>query len=384
MESMKRTRPPAPASVGSQEITVMTENPPAGRPERSAVSRAIDPPVFSGVESLPASLCLKIYTLMARSRALDDRAVRMSKSGEAFFWIGGPGEEAFQVALGLTVRKGKGPEYDYLHLHYRSPAAMLALGMAPADHLRQMAMKSTDPYSAGRNFPCHYAVPAWNVTPVSSVLGSQFGQAVGTAIVQRRTKNNGASVVIGGEATTALGDFASGLLWSSRPERELPVLFLVTNNGYGISTPSATQMREGLSVARAEAFGIAGESVDGLDPIASWHALSRALKYCRERRRPYLLEAFVTRLNGHSSSSGAVRTRDADPLDGFEAKLFEAGVLRRDEAERIRREARHEIDTAHAKVIAEPDPKPDGRLHTFAPSPVDRMTPGDYVGLPGG
>jgi len=73
--------------------------------------------------------------------------------GQGYFWIGGPGEEAFNVCLGLQVKKGRGPAYDYLHLHYRNSATLVAMGMPLIDGVRQMAMTRTDPHSMGRNFP---------------------------------------------------------------------------------------------------------------------------------------------------------------------------------------------------------------------------------------
>src|SRR5207253_10280830 len=82
--------------------------------------------VHSGTESLPARRCLELYRIMVRARSLEERMIKMSKSGEGYFWIGGPGEEAFNTCLGLQVKKGRGPEYDYLHLHYRNSATLVA------------------------------------------------------------------------------------------------------------------------------------------------------------------------------------------------------------------------------------------------------------------
>src|SRR5581483_7492149 len=113
---------------------------------------------------------------------------------------------------------------------------------------------------------------------------------------------DGITIVAGGEAGTAEGDFASCLVWSTRPGNELPVLIVVMNNGWGISTPAATQHGEHRIIDRGVAFGIPGEVVDCNDPVASWHALERGFEFCRQKRRPYMLEARVSRLYGHSSS----------------------------------------------------------------------------------
>src|SRR5262249_27355600 len=117
---------------------------------------------------------------------LEERMIKMSKSGQGYFWIGGPGEEAVNTCLGLQVKKGRGPAFDYLHLHYRNSATMVAMGMPLIDGIRQMAMTATDTHSMGRNFVAHYSVPQWNVVPVSSVIEVQYAMAPGTAIVQKR------------------------------------------------------------------------------------------------------------------------------------------------------------------------------------------------------
>jgi len=340
--------------------------------------------IFSGTEHLPIERCLVIYRIMARTRAMEEQMIKMSKSGEGYFWIGGPGEEAFNSCLGLQVKKGRGPDYDFLHLHYRNSATLVAMGMPLIDGIRQMAMTATDPHSHGRNFPGHYACQDWNVMPVSSVIENQFVIAPGTAIVQKRHGGDGITIVVGGEAGTAEGDFASCMVWSTRPGKELPVLMIVMNNGWGISTPASSQHGERRTIDRGQAFGIPGEVVDGNDPIASWHAIERAMLYCRHERRPFMLEARVSRLHGHSSSSGALRVHnELDCLSAFEQKLIEAGVLDQVSVDRTREESQAEADDALELAMNEPRPTAaDIYKFTYAPSKVDPIYPDDYTGLP--
>src|SRR5205814_9834837 len=170
----------------------------------------------TGDEYLPSVRCRELYRLILRCRVMEERCIKMSKSGEAFFWVGGPGEEAFNTCLGLQVKKGFGPAFDYLHLHYRNTALMLALGMPVLDHVRQMAMTRTDPHSMGRNFVCHYAKREWNVIPVTSVVVVQYAMAPGTALAQKRFGGEGVSIVVGGDAGTAEGDFTTCMIWSTR------------------------------------------------------------------------------------------------------------------------------------------------------------------------
>jgi 2-oxoisovalerate dehydrogenase E1 component alpha subunit len=358
---------------------------------RRAVGTAAPAAIRSGREAISAELALTVFRQMIRTRALEERGIKMSKSGEAYFWIGGPGEEAFNVCLGLQIHKGFGPAYDYLHLHYRNGGVMLAMGMPMIDHVRQLAMRRTDPHSRGRNFVGHYAVKAWNVVPVSSVIEVQFAQAPGTALVQKRhgEKNpaeaEGITVVVGGEAGTAEGDFESCLNWSTRPGRELPVLMVVTNNRFGISTDLHTVTSEKRVADRAIPYGIRAETVNGNDPVVVWNAIHRAMSYCRRERKPFLLEAMVSRLHGHSSSSGAQRNWDeVDPLALFEQKLIDRGAIDTAGVKALKDEAKAEADAAVVAAMKEPEPtREDVYKFSYAPSGVDAVYPQDYTGLPG-
>src|SRR5205807_2174998 len=147
--------------------------------------------IATGKEALSATRCLEIYRIMVRTRFMEERMIKMSKSGEGYFWIGGPGEEAFNACLGLQVKKGHGPAYDYLHLHYRNSATLVAMGMPLIDGIRQMAMTATDIHSMGRNFSGHFAYADWNVIPISSVIEVQYAMAPGTALVQKRLAGDG-------------------------------------------------------------------------------------------------------------------------------------------------------------------------------------------------
>ncbi len=159
---------------------------------------------------------------------------------------------------------------------------------------------------------------------------------------------------------------------------------IVTNNHWGISTPASGQHGEKHIIDRGKAFGIPGEVVDGNDPIASWHSIRRAMEYCRTQRKPYMLEGMVSRLYGHSSSSGAIRVKnEPDCIAVFEQKLVKAGVLDRETIRLTHAEAEAEVEAALEQTIGEPRPTvKDIHRHSYAASPVDQVYPGDYTGLP--
>jgi 2-oxoisovalerate dehydrogenase E1 component alpha subunit len=295
---------------------------------------------------------------MLQARLLEERLIRMQKQGDGYFWIGGPGEEAFGVPLGLLVHKGEGLDYDYLHLHYRCSATVLAMGADPVDSLRQMKNTATDPYSGGRNFAGHPSIKKWNVVPVSSPIEVQYSMAPGTALAQKRHGGRGITIVTGGDAGTAEGDFPTCLVWSSRPGWELPILIVVTNNEWGISTAARTQHGEKRIADRGVAFGIQTKTIDGNDPELSYRELKKAMEYVRTERKPFLLEARVSRLYGHSSSSGAnFISEEVDPLTELEKKLEQRGVLTRAHMDQLRERYTHELLEASKRVRTEPQPE---------------------------
>jgi 2-oxoisovalerate dehydrogenase E1 component alpha subunit len=160
---------------------------------------------------------------------------------------------------------------------------------------------------------------------------------------------------------------------------------LVTNNRYGISTDLHT-VSVGKKVAeRAAPYGMRAETVDGNDPVAVWNAMDRAMRYCRRERKPFLLEGLVSRLHGHSSSSGAQRNwNDADPLAAFEQKLIDSGAIDTAAVKALKDEAKIEADDAVVAAMQEPEPtREDVNRFSYAPSEVDAVYPEDYTGLPG-
>jgi len=311
-------------------------------------------------ESLSPETLKKIHRTMVLDRVLEERLIKMSKGGEGFFWIGGPGEEAFSVPLGYLVKKGQGLDYDYLHLHYRSSGIALAMGAQVIDSIRQMRTVVTDPYSRGRNFVNHYDIPDWNIMPVSPTIETQYSTCLGSAIAQKKHGGEGISIVNGGDAGSAEGDFHSCLVWSNRPANPLPILIIVVNNKFGISTPWEQQHGEGNISNWAKAFeGMPGKTINGNDPVESYLAIEEAMRYIRKERKPYLLEARCSRLHGHSSSSGANRVDEPDCISLFEDNLFRHKLMTPEEAKKVWTECRAVCDEAYAQVKTEPYPDPD-------------------------
>lgn len=317
--------------------------------------------------TLDKALLKKMHNLMIKGRVLEERLIRMYKQSQGYFWLGGPGEEAFQIPLGLQIHKGQGLDYDFMHFHYRASGPMLCMGMDPMDAMRQMQNTATDPFSGGRNFASHYSRREWNVVPVTSTIETQYLTAIGTGIAHKRHGGKGITIVTGGDAGTAEGDFASCLVWASRPGMELPILIIVTNNKFGISTSYDTQHGEKQISDRGKAFGMKTRTINGNDLEESWYAIKEAMEYVRKERRPYLLEANVSRLYGHSSATGANLVQgEEDCIVTFEKKLIDQGVMKRAEMDEIREKYTAEMLEMSKRVKEEPMPDPSTIYdHTF-------------------
>lgn len=309
---------------------------------------------------LDKALLLQMHDLMVRSRALEERLIKIYKAGDAYFWIGAPGEEAWGVPLGMLVRKGQGPQYDWLHLHYRGTPTLVAMGMPMVDSIRLIMNRATDRCTGGRNFSNHYCFPEWNVAPVSSPIEIQYVQALGTAHVQKRSGFKALTVVSGGDAGTAEGDFASCLIWSSRKGQELPLLITVQNNQWGISTGFEGQHGESRISDRARAFNMPSETINGNDPVESYIKIKESMDYIRTHQKPAFLEAMVSRLYGHSSASGANFVKqEEDGLVVFEKKLVDAGFLKPHQAQELFRQYEGEAQEQAERVRREPFPEAD-------------------------
>ena len=302
---------------------------------------------------------IKIYDLMVKARVTEERLIHIYKQGLGYFWIGGPGEEAFAVPLGLLIDKGRGINKDWLYLHYRGLPTLIAMGLSMKEAFRTVLNKATDQSSGGRNFVSHYSLPQWNVAPVTSVIEVQYSMAIGTAYVQSRTKGNKSlTVVTGGDAGSHEGDFATCLIWASRPKKELPLLITVQNNQWGISTSYANQHGSKSIADRARAFQIESYVIDGNDPIESYQMLNKSIQSIRKKRKPVFIEAKVSRLYGHSSASGANYVKEEECcIKKFESLLIKENFLTKKQSEEIWFNYQEEAKKTQQEVMREEDPQ---------------------------
>ncbi|MBL8992361.1 MAG: hypothetical protein JNM63_03420 [Spirochaetia bacterium] len=196
--------------------------------------------------------------------------------------------------------------------------------------------------------------------------------APGFAHAQKRHGSKGITIVVGGDSGTAEADFATGMIWATRPGQEAPVLFVITDNSYGISTPRS-QIHAMKNISdRGRAFGIKTQVIDGNDPEVSHAAVAEAMDYVRKEKKPFMLDVKLSRLYGHSSSSGANKESAPDCIALYGEKLQKAGILTESEVTTLQK--KYHQEALDALEIARKEPLPSGESiydHTFAPSPVD-------------
>jgi len=300
---------------------------------------------------------------MLLTRRLDEKMMILLKQGKSFFHIGASGHEAAQIATGLALDPGRDWSYPY----YRDLAFVLQMGMTPDEVMLCFLAKSEDPNSGGRQMPAHYGHRRLRIVSQSSPTGTQFLQAVGTALAIRRERSDEVVYVSAGEGTTSQGDFHEALNWASR--ERLPVIFLIQNNGYAISVPIEQQLAGGSVYEMVRGYpGLHRERVDGCEFAAAFRAARAAVARARAGEGPTLIEAQVVRLLPHSSSDNQAkyrtpeeleRDRSRDPIPRFEAYLVEQGALTAEEIDAWREEVRVEVDRAADAADATPYPEPD-------------------------
>ena len=314
---------------------------------------------------------------MHMARRLDDREVALKRQNRIFFQISGAGHEAVQVAAGMLLRPG----VDWVYPYYRDRALCLTLGVTPREMLQQAVGAAADPASGGRQMPSHWGHLRYNIPTSSSPTGTQYLQAAGCAEagLEKNPHSDEITLVSSGEGATSEGEFWEALNVACL--RQLPLLFLVEDNGYAISVPVECQTAGGSVSKLASGFpGLFIQEVDGTDFLASYRTLREAVEYCRERRGPALVHAHVTRPYSHSLSDDermykteAERHAEAerDPVVLFPRFLIEQGVIDRQMFQRIAHEVDHEVQEATAAALHDVPPAPETALENLYSPNVD-------------
>jgi 2-oxoisovalerate dehydrogenase E1 component len=307
-----------------------------------------------------------IYT----SRKIDDAEISMKKQSKAFFQISSAGHEGILTAAARVLK----PTHDWFLGYYRDRALCLGLGVTPYEMLCQANGNTGDTASHGRMMPAHWGNKKLNIVNKSSCTGTQFLQACGLAEaglwykklqVEHKIDTKGLYhddeiiYVSTGDGTIAQGEFWEGL--TTACVNSLPVLFMVEDNGFAISTPTTVQYPGGsISKTLANFPGIKIFTCDGCCPIESFATMTEATSYIRKNRMPALVHATVTRPYSHSLSDdhGMYRTKaelaeegKRDVFHAFPKLLIDAKIITEKENEELLKKITAEVKIAMDQAI---------------------------------
>lgn len=346
---------------------------------------AVRPAESAGTEQLIAGKApawwVEFYRLMYLSRRTDDREILLKRQQKIFFQVSCAGHEALLVAAGLAMKPG----YDWFYPYYRDRAICLALGNTVEEQLLQAVGAADDPASGGRQMPSHWTSKRLNIVSQSSSTATQCLQAVGTAEAGRYfvhhpeaaekpaagtpdyrefkdVKFHGDEVtyVSIGEGSTSQGEFWESLNTASNGK--LPVLYVVEDNGYAISTPVEANTPGGnisRLIANFPNFHFA--EVDGTDAAASYAAMVEAVAYCRSGQGPALVHGHVVRPYSHSLSDDERLYRSdeelkadekRDPILKMQMWLLREGILNEQGLKELERKVDEEVQQASDRALA--------------------------------
>jgi len=331
--------------------------------------------VTKGHLALAKEHVLSAYRLMLTSRRVDDKEMQLKGQNLSFFQISGAGHEAVLVAAARHLDAGK----DWFFTYYRDRALVLALGMTPYEMFLGSVGAAAGPDSAGRQMPSHWGRRDLHIATSSSPTGTQCLQGVGCAEAGRylaaladaqarqATARDEITWVSLGDGTTSEGEFWESL--NTACNLQLPLLFMIEDNGYAISVPVSVQTAGGSVSKLLRSFpSLAIYEVDGCDYVESHRVLGEAIAGLRGGRGPALVHAHVVRPYSHSLSdderlykTAVERAEEArrDPLVRTAALLRDHYGVAAEELERLEAEVVAEVNEAAARAVGQPQPVPE-------------------------
>lgn len=270
---------------------------------------------------------LHFYRQLLRPRLIEERMLLLLRRGEVSKWFSGIGQEAISVGCALALE----PD-EYLFTMHRNLGCFTTRGV-PFGRLYGQWQGKLNGYTKGRDRSFHFGAPEHHIVGMISHLGPQLSLAAGVALAHRVREEGKVALAFTGEGGTSQGEFHEALniaaVWG------LPVVFVIENNGYGLSTPTSQQYACETLADRARGYGIEGHVIDGNNVLEVYSTVSELAASIRADPRPVLIEARTFRMRGHEEASGVKYVpaelleewRRRDPLETYAAWLRENGIL---------------------------------------------------------
>src|SRR5882757_3334031 len=268
---------------------------------------------------------VNLYKNLLLPRMIEEKMLVLLRQGRISKWFSGIGQEAISVGAALAMK-----EDEWIMPLHRNLGVFTSRKM-PLSRLFLQWQGSRDGYSKGRERSFHFGSREHAICGMISHLGPQLAVADGAALAYKLSRKGRASLTFTGDGATSEGDFHEALNVAS--VWDLPVIFLVENNGYALSTPVSEQYRCESLVYKVEGYGMEGVRIDGNNILTVYDTLRGIRDYCVKYQRPYLVECMTFRMRGHEEASGmkyvpAELLEDwakKDPVSNFEHFLREQG-----------------------------------------------------------
>lgn len=313
-------------------------------------------------KSLTDADLLKLYKGILLPRMIEEKMLKLLRQGKISKWFSGIGQEAISVGATLALQ----PEELIFPLHRN--LGVFTNRNIPLHRLFSQWQGKMDGFTKGRDRSFHFGTLEYGIVGMISHLGPQLAIACGAALAYKLDGRPMVSMAYSGEGGTSEGDFHEALniasVWS------LPVIFIVENNGYGLSTPSTEQFRCKHIVDKAKGYGMASELIDGNNILEVYNTVDKYAKKMRTKSAPVLIECMTFRMRGHEEASGVkyvppeliAEWDKKDPLRNYELFLLQEGILTADSVAALRSE-NEKLIQQHLDITSE-EPELEADLST--------------------
>ena len=304
-------------------------------------------------KSFSEETLLNIYKHLLKPRMIEEKMLILLRQGRIGKWFSGIGQEAIAVGTTLAMH----PDEYILPMH-RNLGVFTSRGI-PLSRLMAQWQGKMSGFTKGRDRSFHFGTQEFKIVGMISHLGPQLALADGIALADVLKQEKKATLVFTGEGATSEGDFHEALnvaaVW------DLPVIFIIENNGYGLSTPTNEQYRCERLVDRAIGYGMEGRRIDGNNVLEVFHTITEIAEEIRQKPRPVLVECMTFRMRGHEEASGTkyvpaelfTQWAEKDPVTNFEEYLLGENILTEDLIRQIKLIFKLEIEKDIEQVFAE-------------------------------
>src|SRR5260221_426240 len=300
---------------------------------------------------------IHLYESLLRPRLIEEKMLILLRQNKISKWFSGIGQEAISVGITAALEKD-----EYILPMHRNLGVFTGRKL-PFEKLFAQWQGTMSGYTKGRDRSFHFGTNEHHIVGMISHLGPQNGVADGISLATKLKKENKVTVVFNGDGGTSQGDFHEGVnvaaVW------DLPVIFVIENNGYGLSTPSNEQFRCKNFIDKAIGYGIEGVKVDGNNVLEVYDTVKNLAESLRKNPRPILLECITFRMRGHEEASGTKYVpkelmdtwAKKDPLDNFEKYLLKEEVIDQKTVDGNRKKIKKEIEEGLAGAFEETHPE---------------------------